>query len=90
MKIASIEQQYVTNPEDNPTDHEAIFATQVIFEAVESPCILSRLMIQALGKPGKENDMEFVHSGERCIVIWTQPQLSLKAVQNLLNSILIP
>ncbi|MEA5497288.1 hypothetical protein VB834_14150 [Limnoraphis robusta Tam1] len=90
MRIESIEQKYITNPNDNQTNSEAILATQVIFDGVSSPCILSRLMIEALGRPGKDNDMELVNSGERCIVIWTQPQLSLEVVQNIIHNAIAP
>ncbi|MEL7039309.1 MAG: hypothetical protein AAFO04_27405 [Cyanobacteria bacterium J06592_8] len=89
MKITSIEQEYITNPNENQTDREAILATKIIFDGVSSPCILSRLMIEALGRPGKDNDMELLNSGERCIVVWTQPQLSLEATQNLINSVIM-
>ncbi|EAW38607.1 hypothetical protein [Lyngbya sp. PCC 8106] len=86
MRVESIEQEYMTNSDENLTNSEAVLVTKVIFEGVDSPCILSRLMIEALGRPGKDNDMEFLNSGERCIVVWTHPQLSLEATQNLVNS----
>lgn len=89
MRIESIEQEYISL-DQNETDSEAIIATKVILDGVSSPCILSRLMIEALGRPGKDNDMELINSGERCIVIWTQPQLSLEAAQNLIKSAITP
>lgn len=85
MRVESIEQEYMTNSNETQTDSQAVLITKVIFEGVSSPCILSRLMIEALGRPGKDNDMEFLNSGERCIVVWTHPQLSLEATQNLIN-----
>lgn len=86
MNIDSIEQEYISHSNDK---HQGIVATKVIFRNVSSPCILSRLMIEALGRPGKDNDMELISSGDRCIVIWTQPQLSLEAAQNLIHSVII-
>ena len=89
MKIESIEQEYISLDE-NQTDNEAIVATKVIFNDVSSPCILSRLIIEVLGRPGKDNDMELINSGDRCILIWTQPQLSLEAAHNLINRAITP
>ena len=79
MKIESIEQDYIE------TEGNAILATQVVIAEVSSPCILSRLMIEIFGRPGKENDMELLNSGDRCIVMWTQPQLSLETAQDLIH-----
>jgi hypothetical protein len=90
MKIESIQQEYISNSNSNNDKNQGIVATKVIFRDVSSPCILSRLMIDLLGRPGKDNDMELINSGDRCIVIWTQPQLSLKAAQNLINSAIRP
>lgn len=90
MRIVSIKQEYITNPNENQTDAETILVTKVIIDGVSSPCILSRLMIEALGRPGKENDMELLNSGGRCLVIWTQPQLGLEAVENLINRAIAP
>lgn len=89
MKIESIEQEYITLDE-NQTGSKAILATKVILDDVSSPCILSRLMIDALGQPGKDNDMELINSGERCIIMWTQPSISLEAAQNLINRAITP
>ncbi len=89
MKIESIEQEYISL-DDNKTDNEAIVATKVIFNDVSSPCILSRLMIEVLGRPGKDNDMELINSGDRCILIWTQPHLSLEVAHNLINCAITP
>lgn len=90
MKVESIQQEYISNSNINNDKNQGIVATKIIFREVSSPCILSRLMIDLLGRPGKDNDMELINSGDRCIVIWTQPQLSLKAAQNLINSAIRP
>lgn len=68
MRIESIEQKYITNPNDNQTNSEAILATQVIFDGVSSHCILSRLMIEALGRPGKDNDVTYSDTNSANIV----------------------
>jgi hypothetical protein len=87
MKVDLIEQECISYSNDN---NQEVVATKVIFRDVSSPCILSRLMIDLLGRPGKDNDMELINGGDRCIVIWTQPQLSLEAAQNLIHSVITP
>lgn len=60
MRIESIEQECITDSQNkNETKNEAIVATKVIIQGVSSPCVLSRLMIAKLGRPGIDNDMEF-------------------------------
>jgi hypothetical protein len=81
MKIESIEQEYLTEPAEAPLGSDPILCTEVIISEVASPCILSRLMINALGRPGIDTDMELMSGGDRCIICWTQPQLSLDAVK---------
>lgn len=91
MKIEAIEQDCVADQDNSGFGGETIVVTRVIVGEVSSPCILSRLMIAALGRPGTDNDMELFHSGDRCIVIWTRPQLSLETTQALINqAIAIP
>jgi hypothetical protein len=65
-----------------------ILFTEVIISEVASPCILSRLMINALGRPGIDTDMEVMSGGDRCIICWTQPQLSLDAVKAKLERVI--
>jgi hypothetical protein len=90
MKIEAIDQERITSPDQQETDNEAIVETRVIIREVSSPCILSRLMIDTLGRPGIDNDMEFFHSGDRCIIVWTRPQLSLEETRALISQVIAP
>jgi hypothetical protein len=90
MKIESIEQECLTPPANDEANSNAIVATRVIIGEVSSPCILSRLMIDRLGRPGIDNDMELFHSGDRCIIVWTQPQLTLEATQAFIEQAIAP
>ncbi|MGK7938962.1 MAG: hypothetical protein AB4062_02150 [Crocosphaera sp.] len=47
--------------------------TTVIINQVSSQCILARLLIDVLGKPGIDNDLEMMGSGDTWTIIWTQP-----------------
>lgn len=85
MKIESIDQDRIADQYNSETGSGTIVVTRVVIGEVSSPCILSRLMIAALGRPGIDNDMELFHSGDRCIIVWTQPQLSLETTQALIN-----
>jgi hypothetical protein len=90
MRIESIQQEYIEIDAEGALEPEVIVETRVIFCEVSSPCILSRLMIDALGRPGVNNDLELFNSGDRCIATWTQPQLSLEATQALLSRAIVP
>jgi len=79
MYIQSIQQEPLTNTQE--------ILTKVVIEQVESQCILTRRMIDIFGKPGVETDMEFLGSGDRWVVMWTQPQLSLTDTQRFLAKI---
>ncbi len=78
MKIESID--YESFPESSDT-----VITTVVINEVASQCILARLMIEALGKPGKDNDMEFMGSGDRWIISWTTPQLTQQETRELVS-----
>ena len=47
--------------------------TTVVINQVASQCILARLLIDVLGKPGIDNDLEMMGSGDTWTIIWTQP-----------------
>lgn len=64
--------------------------TTVTINGVTSQCILARLVIAALGRPGVDNDLEFIGSGDRWLVSWTQPQLTLEETRELITKTLIP
>ncbi|MDX2228047.1 MAG: hypothetical protein NW220_00315 [Leptolyngbyaceae cyanobacterium bins.349] len=79
MHIQSIQQEPITDTDE--------ILTKVIIDQVESQCILTRRMMDVFGKPGVETDMEFFGSGDRWVVMWTQPQLSLTEAQTLLAKV---
>lgn len=62
----------------------------VAIEGVTSQCILARLIIKAMGRPGIDNDLEFIGSGDRWLISWTQPQLTLEETRELITKTLIP
>jgi hypothetical protein len=82
MKIESIKRETI------PETDEII--TTVTIEGVTSQCILARLIIKAMGRPGIDNDLEFIGSGDRWLVSWTQPQLTLEETRELITKTLIP
>ena len=77
MKIESIEQELIDGTE--------IVLTRVTLERVESSCILSRLLIDTLGKPGIDNDLEFLGSGNQWEVVWTEPKLTIEQTRELIE-----
>lgn len=74
----------------NSINHEPIEGTNtvlttVVINQVSSQCILARLMIDALGRPGIDNDMQMLGSGETWTIIWTQPKLDIEKTQELVT-----
>ncbi len=59
--------------------------TTVIINQVSSQCILARVMIDLLGKPGIDNDMEMMGTGDTWTIIWTQPLAIIEKTQSLLT-----
>ncbi|MFB2919232.1 MULTISPECIES: hypothetical protein [Aerosakkonema] len=82
MNIDSIEQEAIA-------DTDTIMTT-VVISAVASQCVLARQMIDILGRPGIDNDMEFIGSGERWAISWTQPKLTLNETKTLVNKAIYP
>lgn len=77
MKIQSIEHEFI--PENNIT------ITTVIINEVTSQCIMVRQIIDVLGKPGKDNDLEFIGTGDSWIISWTKPELTTEETRELLT-----
>ncbi len=77
MKVESIYQEKL---EDNSGT-----LTEVVLSGVESLCILSRVMIKAIGRPGVDSDLEFLGSGDRWVIAWTFPNLPVDEVRDLLD-----
>ena len=82
MKIESIEQELIEGTET--------VLTRVTFERVGSSCILSRLIIDTLGKPGIDNDLEFLGSGNQWELVWTKPKLTIEQTRKLINQAIAP
>ncbi|MFB2834777.1 hypothetical protein [Floridanema evergladense] len=82
MKIEFIEQEML---EDTDT-----VMTIVAISSVNSQCVLARLMIDILGRPGIDNDMQFMGSGDRWTITWTEPNLPLDVTQTLVNLAINP
>lgn len=77
MNIERVEQETV--------DEENTVLTKVVLRDVASHCILTRLVIKALGRPGVDTDLEFFGSGDRWILMWTYPTLTLEATRALME-----
>ena len=77
MKLESISQE------------PAIAANKTItiatFKEVESSCILARQAIDALGRPGKDSDLEMMGGEGNWTIMWSKPQLTLEEATQLLQ-----
>lgn len=78
MKIESIDRESFADNSDS-------LITTVVINEVTSPCILTRLLIEALGKPGRDNDMEFMGTGDQWIISWTKPELTKEETRKLIT-----
>lgn len=77
MKIESIEQESLEGTE--------MVLTRVTLNRVNSSCILSRLMINTLGKPGIDNDLQLLGSGSQWEVVWTEPKLTIEQTREIIS-----
>lgn len=82
MNIQAIEQESIEGTE--------IVLTRVIFDRVDSICVLSRLIIDSLGKPGIDSDLEFLGSGSDWEVAWTQPKLTIEQARERITRAISP
>lgn len=64
--------------------------TRVTLGGVTNQCILTRLLIKALGRPGTDNDMAFAIADNQCIIVWTHPQLTLSEVSEVISKAIEP
>lgn len=62
--------------------------TTVIINQVPSQCILARLLIDVLGKPGIDNDLEMLGSGDTWTIIWSQPLAMIDNTRDLMSRII--
>jgi hypothetical protein len=72
VKVESIRQEKI--------DADGSTLTEVVLGGVDSLCILTRVMIKAIGRPGVDSDLEFLGSGDRWTLVWTYPCLSPEEV----------
>lgn len=77
MRIESIEQELIEGTKT--------ILTRVTLNQVNSPCILSRLMIDSLGQPGIDNDLELLGSGSQWELVWSEPQLTIEQTRKLIS-----
>ncbi|MEA5511769.1 hypothetical protein VB715_18515 [Crocosphaera sp. UHCC 0190] len=80
MKIQSINHE--------PIEGTDTVLTTVIINQVPSQCILARLLIDALGKPGIDNDLEMVGSGDTWTIIWSQPLAIMDNTRKLMTKVI--
>lgn len=74
--------------DQEPLDEPNIVMTKVVLSQVESQCILARLAIKALGRPGANTDLAFFGSGEHWTLMWTYPTLTLEATRALITGMI--
>lgn len=82
MHIESIEQEQIPGTQ--------IILTRVTLNRVSSFCILSRLAIDTLGKPGIDNDLQLLGSGGDWEMVWTKPQLTIEQTREIISQIIAP
>lgn len=80
MNIELIDQEPIN-------EHDTVI-TKVVLSQVESQCILSRLAIEALGRPGVDTDLQFFGSGDSWTLMWTYPTLTLEATRTLVTNLI--
>ncbi len=64
--------------------------TEVVIQDVTSHCILVRQLIDGLGRPGVDTDMEMVGADSTWTLVWTQPQMTLEQATCLVKQAIAP
>ena len=82
MKIESIEQELIEGTET--------ILTRVTINQVNSSCILSRIIINTLGKPGIDNDLNLLGSGSEWELVWTEPRLTIEQTREIISQAIAP
>lgn len=82
MNVESVEQEVIADTNE--------IMTIVAIGSVSSQCVLARSLIDILGRPGIDNDMQFIGSGDRWIVTWTKPSLALDVTKTLVTLAINP
>ncbi|GAB4532262.1 MAG: hypothetical protein Tsb0014_16520 [Pleurocapsa sp.] len=82
MHIESIEQEQIAGTQT--------VLTRVTLNRVSSSCILSRLAMDTLGRPGIDNDLQLLGSGSQWEMVWTKPQLTMEQTRKIISRIIAP
>ena len=82
MELNFMNIQSITHDTIQGTDN---VLTTVIINQVPSQCILARLLIDVLGKPGIDNDLEMMGTGDTWTIMWTQPLAIIEQTQQLIR-----
>jgi hypothetical protein len=82
MHIESIEQEQIAGTQR--------VLTRVTLNRVSSSCILSRLAMDTLGRPGIDNDLQLLGSGSQWEMVWTKPQLTIEQTREIISRIIAP
>ena len=77
MKLESINQEPITDTNE--------IITRATIGEVASSCILARQIIDVLGRPGRDNDLEMMGGNGTWTIMWSEPQLTLEEATHLLN-----
>ena len=64
--------------------------TSAVIKDVASNCILARQLINVLGRPGVDNDMEMIGTDGTWTIVWTEPQLTLEEATHRVNQAIAP
>ena len=82
MKLASINQE--------PLPDSSQIMTRAVITEVASNCILARQLIDVLGRPGVDTDMEMLGTNGTWTIVWTEPQLTLAEATHRMNQAIAP
>ncbi|MEM9006419.1 MAG: hypothetical protein AAGE59_23195 [Cyanobacteria bacterium P01_F01_bin.86] len=77
MKLESIHQETIAG-----TDQ--VITTAIVSQVI-SPCLLTRRLIDILGRPTVDNDLEMLGVNDTCTIVWSWPQLTLQEATLVLN-----
>ncbi len=85
VSLISINSMHLESIHHEPIDGTDKILTTVVINQVPSQCILARLIIDALGKPGIDNDLEILGSGDTWTIMWSQPQVMMGSTEALIT-----
>ncbi|MEO1403695.1 MAG: hypothetical protein AAFV72_20955 [Cyanobacteria bacterium J06635_1] len=82
MKLESIDQDLMTDTNQ--------VITRVVLNGVASHCSLARQLIDVLGRPGIDNDMEMLGTNSTWTIVWSEPSHTLEEATHLINQAIAP